>query len=157
MLIHYIKITYRNITRNRVNSVINIAGLATGICCVILILFYVQDELKYDRFFSDSERIYEVKLNGIFAGNEFTTDATAPPVGKALTTAFPEVETYTRVYKPGDQVVRYDGSRQAQSFFTESNILAADSNFFQLFNFPLKEGNAATCLLRPDAVVLTEE
>lgn len=157
MLINYFKITYRNITRNKVNSFINISGLAIGICCVILILFYVQDELKYDTSFKDANRIYQVKLNGIFAGNEFTTDATAPPVGKALTTAFPEVETYTRVYRPGDQVVRYEEGKQAQSFFTESNILAADSNFFQLFNYALKEGNANSCLQKPNAVVITEQ
>src|SRR4051794_7200063 len=124
MLINYIKIAYRNITRNKVNSFINISGLATGICCVILILFYVQDELEYDTSFKDAKRIYQVNLNGIFAGNEFTTDATPPPVGKALTTAFPEVETYARVYRPGDQVVRHEEGKQVQSF-TETKILAA--------------------------------
>ena len=157
MIFNYIKITYRNITRNKVNSFINISGLAIGICCVILILFYVQDELKYDTFFKDAKRIYQVNLNGIFAGNEFTTDATPPPVGKALATAFPEVETYARVYRPGDEVVRYEGDKQAQSFFTETNILATDSNFLQLFNYPLKEGKANTSLQKPNSVVITEQ
>lgn len=155
MIKNYFKIAWRNITRNKVNSFINISGLAIGIACVILILFYVQDELKYDRFFKDADRLYQVNLNGIFAGNEFTTDATPPPAGKALTTAFPEVETYTRVYRPGDQVVRFEEAKRTESFFTESNILAADSNFFGLFDYKLKEGNPATCLQKPNNVVIT--
>jgi putative ABC transport system permease protein len=156
MIKNHLIITWRNITRNQVNSFINISGLAVGICCVILILFYVQDELKYDSSFKDANRIYQVNLNGIFGGNEFNFDATPPPAGKALTTVFPEVETYTRVHRPGDQVVRYK-NKQAESFFTESKILAADSNFFELFNYPLKEGNRATCLQKPNNVVITEQ
>lgn len=157
MIKNYFKIAWRNITRNKVNSFINISGLAIGIACVILILFYVEDELKYDRSFKDAGRIYQVNLSAVFGGNEFTADATPPPVGKALTTAFPEVETYTRVYRPGDQVVRYEETKQNEGFFTESNILAADSNFFDLFNYKLKEGNAATCLQKPNNVVITAQ
>lgn len=157
MIKNYFKIAWRNITRNKVNSFINISGLAIGIACVILILFYVEDELKYDRSFKDAGRIYQVNLSAVFGGNEFTADATPPPVGKALTTAFPEVETYTRVYRPGDQVVRYEETKQNEGFFTESNILAADSNFFDLFNYKLKEGNAAICLQKPNNVVITAQ
>jgi putative ABC transport system permease protein len=158
MFKNYFIITCRNITRNKVNSFINISGLALGICCVILISFYVQDEFKFDTSFKDAKRIYQVNLNGIFGGGgEFRADATPPPLGKALTTAFPEVETYARVYRPGDQVVRYEEGKQSQSFFTEKNILAADSNFFQLFNYALKEGDAATCLQKPNTVVITQQ
>ena len=60
MFSNYLKIAWRNLLRNKVNSFINIAGLAIGIASVILILFFVQDELRYDRFFKQADRIYQV-------------------------------------------------------------------------------------------------
>ena len=66
--------------RNKVNSFINIAGLAIGMACVILILFYVQDELKYDRFFKQSNLLYQVNLDGKMGGEEGINGNTPPPV-----------------------------------------------------------------------------
>lgn len=154
MIRNYIKIAWRNILRNKVNSFINIAGLAIGIASVILILFFVQDELKFDRFFKQSDRIYQVNLNGNQDGNEFLTANTPPPAGPELVNAFPEIETYVRIYRPGDVMVRYEG--KAESYFTEKTVMAVDSNFLQLFNYEMKEGNPATCLQTPNSIVLTE-
>lgn len=129
MIRNNLKIAWRNIANNKVNSFINIAGLAIGMACVILILFYVRDELKYDRFLNQADRIYQVNFNGIENGNEFLTGNTAPAVGPALVNEFPEIETYARIYRPGDIMVRYEEGKQAQNYFTEKRILAVDSNF----------------------------
>ncbi len=157
MFRNYFKIGIRTISCNKVSSVINIAGLAIGIACVIFILFYVQDELRYDRFFKHSERLYEVTIEGNMGGQEFLSGTTPPPAGAALATTFPEIETYTRMFRAGDEVVRFEENKQSQNYFTEKNIYGVDSNFLQVFDYKLLQGNASTCLQQPNAVVITEQ
>lgn len=157
MLRNYFKIAWRNITRNKVNSFINIAGLAIGMACVILIAFYVQDELSYDKYFKNHDRIYQVNLNGIQDGTDFWTGNTPPTVGPALVSEIPEIESYVRIYRPGDLVVRTEGGKQAENYFTEKKILAVDSNFLQMFSYNMLEGNQKTCLDKPNSIVITEQ
>src|SRR5215218_4754358 len=157
MLKNYFKIAWRNIKRNKVNSFINIAGLAIGVTCVILIVMYVQDELSYDKFIKDADRIYEVNLEGNMGGQEFLAGTTPPPAGAALVSAFPEIETYTRIYLPGSEVVRYNDENTGEKYFTENAIYAVDSNFLQVFTYRLKNGSAGSCLQKMKSVVLTEQ
>jgi putative ABC transport system permease protein len=156
MIRNYLKIAWRNMLRNKVNSFINIAGLAIGIASVILILFFVQDELKYDRFLKQSDRIYQVNFNGIENGIEFLTGNTGPAVGQTLANEFPEIETYARIYRPGDIMVRYEEGNQTKNYFTEKGILGVDSNFLQVFTYQTLEGNPASCLEKPNSVVISE-
>src|SRR5690349_1597231 len=137
MLRNYFKIAWRNMARNKVNSFINIAGLAIGIACVILIAFYVEDEFQYDKCFNDSNRIFQVNLNGRQDGVDYWTGNTPPTVGPALVSEIPEIESFVRIYKPGDIVVRTQGGTEAQSYFTEKNILGVDSNFLQMFSYTM--------------------
>src|ERR1700733_3734710 len=116
MIKNYFKIAWRNILRNKVNSFINIAGLAIGMTCVILILFYVHDELKYDRFFKKSDLIYQVNLASTDNGANFLTGNTAPAVGPAMVNEFPEIESYARIYRPGDMMVRYEQGTQTENY-----------------------------------------
>ncbi|MFT3911713.1 MAG: ABC transporter permease [Ferruginibacter sp.] len=157
MFKNYLKITWRNITRNKVNSFINISGLAIGIASVLFILFYVQDELKYDRFIKQADKIYQVNVEGNMGGQEFLSGTTPPPAGLALQNNFPEIESCTRMFPAGSIVVRYEENKLAENYFTERNVFGVDSNFLQLFDYKLLEGNAASCLLKPDAVVITED
>jgi putative ABC transport system permease protein len=158
MFKNYLKTAWRNMLRNKVNSILNISGLAIAMACVILILMYVKDELSYDKFFANADHLFQVNMtvadNG---GPENTTGGnTAPAVGPTLKELFPEVESYARVYRPGDVVVRYNGTVKKENFYSEKNILAVDSNFLQVFNYQLSAGDAAKCLQKPDVVVLTE-
>jgi putative ABC transport system permease protein len=155
MFKNYIKITWRNLARNKVSSIINISGLAIGLACVLLIGMYVKDELSYDRFFKDTNRIYRVNTHEKIGNDEFTAGHTPPPVGLALVNNFPEIESYTRIYKPGDEIVHYVNNGQKNSL-TEKSILSVDSNFLQFFDYQLVEGNRAKCLNGPNSVVLTE-
>ena len=157
MFRNYFRISLRNIGRNKVSSFINIAGLAIGITSVIFILFYVQDELRYDRFFKDADRIYQVNIEVNMGGQEYLSGTTPPPAGAALANTFPEVETYTRMFNASDEVVRSEENKRLQNYFTERNVHGVDSNFLQVFNYKLLEGNAATCLLQPNSVVITEQ
>jgi len=155
MIRNYIKIAWRNLTRNKVSSIINISGLAIGLACVLLIGMYVADELSYDRFFKDANRIYRVNLDGKMGNNQFVAGHTPPPVGAALQSSFPQIESYTRIYRPGDEIVHYELNGQKQSL-TEKSLLAVDSNFLKFFDYKLIEGNASTCLNGINSIVITQ-
>ena len=148
MFRNYFKIGLRNIGRNKVSSIINISGLAIGITCVIFILFYVQDELRYDRFFKDAGRIYQVNIEANMGGQEYVSGTTPPPAGAALVNTFPEIETYTRFFNASDEVVRSEENKQVENYFTERNVHGVDSNFLQVFNYKLLQGDAATTKVR---------
>lgn len=155
MLRNYLKLTWRNINRNRLSSAINIGGLTIGLACVILIGLYVKDELSYDKFFPDAARIYRVNTHEKVGSNEFTAGHTPPPAAKALADQFPEIESYTRIFMPGDQLVRYTINNENHSI-TDKHMLAVDSNFLQFFGYPLLEGDRNTCLNGPNSIVLTQ-
>jgi putative ABC transport system permease protein len=120
-------------------------------------LFYVQDELLYDRFFKQSDRIYQVNIEGNIGGQEYVSGTTPPPAGAALMNNFPEIETFARFFNASDEVVRSEENKQVGNYFTEKNVHGVDSNFLQLFNYKLLQGDAARCLVQPDAVVITEQ
>jgi len=157
MITTYFKPAWRNMLHNRTSSLINISGLSIGIACALLIAIFIKNELSYDRFHRDANRIFQVTLNGNMDGQEFWAGNTPPPVGAALTSNMPEVESFTRFYKPNDIVVRYEQNNATEKFFTEKNILAVDSNFLQLFDFGVAQGDAATALMKPGSVVITQE
>ena len=155
MIRNYIKIAWRNLVRNKVSSTINVSGLAIGLACVLLIGMYVKDELSYDRFFAHSDRIYRVNIHEKMGNDEFIAGHTPPPVGLALVNNFPEIESYTRIFKPGDEIIHFVNKGQRNSL-TEKSLLSVDSNFLQFFNYQIVEGDRATCLNGPNSVVLTE-
>ncbi len=156
MIKTYIKIAWRNLTRNKVSSTINIAGLAIGLACAVLIALYIKHEMGYDTFFADAQRIYRVNIDGKMRDDNFRAGHTPPPAGEALLRNFPEVESYTRIYRPGDEIIHFERNGE-KLFLTERNLLSVDSNFLQFFSYPLVKGNAANCLNGPNFAVLTQK
>ncbi len=156
MIKNYFKTAWRYMLHNRSSSIINTSGLSIGIACALLIVIFIKNELSYDRFHKDANRIFQIVLNGNMNGQEFWAGNTPPPVGAALANDIPEVEAYTRFYKPRDIVVRYEGKGISDKFFTEKNVLAVDSNFLLVFDFEIIEGDAATALMEPGSLVITE-
>ncbi|MFD1255664.1 ABC transporter permease [Mucilaginibacter terrae] len=152
----YVTIALRHLFRNKVSSFISVAGLAIGFACVMWISLYIKTELAYDSFVQDASRVYRVNMDGKMGDSEFYAGYTPPPAGEALKNNFPEVESYTRVYRPGNQLIRYNNGVENKSF-TESKVFAVDSNFLQVLTYPLLQGNPATCLLEPNAIVITED
>lgn len=152
----YFSIAWRNLLRNKTNSLINIGGLAIGLACVIFITLYVEDELRYDKGFRTSGRTYQVTLDANFGGQQFNTSNTPPPVSIDMQATFPEVESYTRIFRMGTEVVHNADASQAGRSFTEKNIWAVDSNFLRIFDYPMMEGDAASCLKKYHSLVITE-
>lgn len=157
MIKNYFKTAWRNMARNKTSSFINVSGLSIGIACVLMIVIYIQNELSYDKFHKDADRIFQVTLKGNMGGQEFWAGNTPPPVGNALVSNFPEIESYTRFYKARDIVARYGSDNSTEKFFTEKNIIAVDSNFLEFFGFKMLEGDPATVLLKPGSVVITAD
>ncbi|MBK0379175.1 ABC transporter permease [Mucilaginibacter segetis] len=156
MLKNYLKIAWRSFTRNKISSTINIIGLTIGFTCIILIGMYVKDEYGYDDFFKDADRVYRVNIDGKMGNDEFTVGHTPPPAGAALINNFPEIESYTRIYDPGNEIIHYQHNGQNLSL-NEENLLSVDSNFLEFFDYPLIEGNAGSCLNDANSVVLTQK
>jgi putative ABC transport system permease protein len=157
MLYNYFRIAWRNLLRNKTNSFINIGGLAIGITCVLFIVLYVQDELRFDRGFAQGDQIFQVNMEANFGGLGYNTSNTPPPSTISLRNSFPEVTAYTRLYQPGSLIVHNDAAADAAGHsFTERRIWAVDSNFLQVFSFALAAGDVKSCLTKYHSIVLTE-
>ncbi|MCK5058451.1 MAG: ABC transporter permease [Candidatus Aminicenantes bacterium] len=153
MFNNYIKVVLRNISRNKLYSFLNIAGLAIGIACCILILLYVQDELSYDRFHENADRIYRVNSHFSIKDRVMNFATTAHVQGPLLKDEYPEVENYVRFNGYGSpRVIRYRDKR-----FTEEKFLWVDHTVFDVFSFKLLKGNPKQALKEPNTVVITEE
>jgi putative ABC transport system permease protein len=157
MLYYNLLIFFRNLKRQRLFSFINLLGLTVSITCTLLIYLYVSHELSYDRFHKHADRIYRVNQTFIWGENDDQQFAsTGPGVANALKAELPEVEVVTSIHTPGDFIVSYVNDQKDVIAFQEERILAADSNFFNMFNFPVVKGNAATALLQANTLVMTE-
>ena len=151
MLKNYIKIAWRNLLRNKTFSIINIAGLAIGLCCFLLIALYVLDELSYDKFNENADRIYRINSDIRFGGTELNITESSDMMGQVLKKDYPQVEQYTRLYtNNGSKFIKKDNA-----FINEQNVAHADSTFFDVFTFPAIAGNTHTALNEPNTVVIT--
>jgi putative ABC transport system permease protein len=153
MFQNYLKATFRNLLKHKPYTFINIAGLALGMTCCLLILLYVQHELSYDRFHAQADRLYRV-----FWQSENPQTRTPHPMAQALAKDFAEVESavsLSPIWGPGltrpSFSVRY-GDQQ----FEEREVFSADSTFFEVFSFALLKGDPQTVLRSPTALVITE-
>ncbi len=152
MLRNYLTIALRNLRRNKIYSAINIGGLAVGMAICLLIVQYVSFELSYDDFHANKNRIHRIVLSVYKDGKlQAAVPKNFTAAGPALKADFPEVQEFTRIFP-------IDGSiaiKRDERVFNEKHIYFADPSFFQLFSFPMAQGNANTALSEPNAVVIT--
>ena len=94
MFKNYLKIAWRNLLKNKTFSLINIAGLASGLACFILITLYIIDELSYDRFHEKADRIYRVHSDIRFGGTDMSLAVTSDPMGATLKKDYPQAKTW---------------------------------------------------------------
>ena len=151
MFKNYFKISIRNLYKHPFYSIINIAGLAIGIACVLFIIFYVQDELSYDRYNKNADRIYRIVSDFHFKGNDLVVGQCGAPVGPGMISEFPEIETFTRFSQGGNTFVRTE-----DKVYRESNIFYADSTFFDVFTVPLIYGDKRNALNVGNKVVISQ-
>src|ERR1700689_2196592 len=99
MFKNYLKIAVRNLWKNKSLSFINIFGLATGMACTLMIFLFVSDELSYDRFNANADRVYRVVKDFVNDDGSRLPDATTPPaLAPAILQNIPEVQYATRLF-----------------------------------------------------------
>ncbi|MGH7599074.1 MAG: ABC transporter permease [bacterium] len=153
MLKNYLKIALRNLKKNAVYSSINIAGLAAGMACCILITLYVLHELSYDKFHQRADRIFRVRLDLDLNGVLYREPSIPFPAAEAFARDFPEVERAMRFYRNDDFPMVELGDRK----FIEERFFFADAAVFEMFDFSLIKGDEKTAFSEPNSVVLTED
>ena len=154
MIQNFFKTAFRNITRNKAFSSINIFGLAAGLATCLLILLYISDELSYDSQHKDGNRIYRL----VYSTVQGIWSSQPAPVAPAMKQDFPEVEDVTRLLKfPGMEKVlfKYQQKGNAKNFY-EKDGYYVDSTFFELFTYSFTKGNPQTALNEPNSMVISE-
>ncbi|MBN1272755.1 MAG: ABC transporter permease [Candidatus Aminicenantes bacterium] len=147
----YFKIAVRNIKRHKSHSLINIFGLSMGLTCTIFIFLFAKDELSYDRFHENLHSIYRpfIRFHNPDGSVSWQGGAVQVPHGPALKEYFPEVKYYVRVV-PKEFIVKMG------NLVEKKDITMADKEFFEMFSFPLVQGNATSVLSDYSSIVLSE-
>jgi len=151
MLTNYVTMAFRHFKKQKGYAIINLFGLASGLACCLLILLYVQHELSYDRFHEHADRIYRVVEDLSTPSNTNATTTIPAAFAPAATGDFSEIEQAVRLFSPPQTPVAY-GDR----LFQEPDFFYADATMFEIFSFPLLQGDPATALDAPFSLVLTE-
>jgi putative ABC transport system permease protein len=154
MLKNYWKTAFRNLSRFKFISFINLFGLTVGLTCCLLIGTYILHETSYDRYNSKAERIWRVtrsfnNKDGIIS---LHLGAVAPPFGPLLQNDFPDIEKVSRLLPINDAPMRYE-----EKVFNEKDLFFADSNFFSIFDVSLLKGNPQLALSDPFSILLTPD
>ncbi|HVS25276.1 MAG TPA: ABC transporter permease, partial [Gammaproteobacteria bacterium] len=148
MVGHYLSLALRNIARTKLYAAISVVGLAIGFGAATLIGLYVDDELSYDRWLPNSERIYQVSAglsNGLIAG-------VAPSdLGPWLESDYAQFAVVTRLFR--DQAFFVPSDRL--DFKSNEPLVWADANVFDVFRFPVVSGRLDGALAQPDSVVVS--
>ena len=149
MLSNYLKTALRSLLHNRLFTILNILGLATGLACSILIMLWVINELSYDRFNRNFDRTYRIIASPL--GQPYPM--TGAPLGQAVKTQIPGIKYAARM-RPnyGKPSVFTIGTRH----FEEKGAYYADPDILKVFTFPLVSGDPSTALVRPDGLLLTQ-
>jgi putative ABC transport system permease protein len=150
MLRNYLKIAFRSLKKHKGYSFINISGLAIGMVVCVLILMWVLNELSYDRFHENADRICRVTMD-LEVGTTLHTPVTLTAVGPALVRDFTEVVHSSRILPPNRVAVKYE-----DKLFQEARVAYAENAIFDIFTFPFVSGDPKTALEAPYTVVITE-
>lgn len=154
MLLNYIKIAYRNLIRHKMYSVINVAGLAVGMACAILLFLFIRDELSYEKHNSKYHRICIVKSRVVLEGVErFTQTAPSLSFGEVLENEFPSVEESARLYNP-ESTIFFVGPQG--KIIGEDNVWYADPEIFNIFDHRFVYGKPEGALNTPDTIIISD-
>ncbi|MBI2272877.1 MAG: ABC transporter permease [Bacteroidetes bacterium] len=156
MIRNYLKIGWRNLTKNRSYAFINIFGLSLGIACSIVIFTIVKYHLGFDNFHENKDRIYRIVTEWHDDEPGFS-EAVPSPVGRAFRSEFTFAEKTARVISYNDALVAMDAGSDRKKFKEESGIAYAEPEFFDIMHFPLLKGNQQNFLSTPNSAAITEK
>ncbi|MES2109124.1 MAG: ABC transporter permease [Bacteroidota bacterium] len=146
-----LKIAFRSLRKNKGFTALNIIGLAAGLGVCLLIVLYVTDELSYDRYNVNADRIYRIDNDLYFNNTQYNAATTSKFFGPTLVASYPKIEQMVRFRNPGSQLVRKGNNHILDHHFT-----FADSTIFKVFTLPMIAGDPNTALNNPHSIVIDE-
>jgi putative ABC transport system permease protein len=151
MFRNYIKIAFRNLQKNKVFSLINMAGLTIGLAAFWLIALYVADELSFDRYHENADRIYRVVQHASWDGGKFDLPITSAPFAPALKNDFPQIQDAVRFDTEGGGSITYNNK-----YLQVNDICFTDASVFNVFTWHFLAGDPKAALSKPQSIVLTK-
>ncbi|MFT3823671.1 MAG: ABC transporter permease [Chitinophagaceae bacterium] len=157
MFRNYIKTAYRNLKKNKGFTLINVLGLSVGLATCFLIVLYVTDELSYDKYNVNADRLYRITVNAKLNDNEASYAGSEKPLKEELA-AFPQIEKMTRIIPKSNLFItsKKFSVKKGNTNIEEKNIAFTESSLFDVFTLPMIEGSPATSLNEPHSAVITE-
>jgi putative ABC transport system permease protein len=154
MIRNYFKIALRNLRSGGWYSTLNIGGLAVVLAVSLLLFWWVKDELTFDRFHSEADRIYQINAHFGKGTDENVFTSTPGPIAVIARKQIPEVEDAVRIGYYPVATFRVNG----QVFTEKDNLVYADTNFLEVFDgFEVLYGNRKAIFTSPNSVVMTEK
>jgi putative ABC transport system permease protein len=155
MFQNYLKIALRNLQRNRAYTAINVLGLALGMTCGILIFTLVSYHLSFDTFHPESERTYRIVTEQHRDVISYSYSVPSP-LGKAIRNDYTFSEKVARVSTVDDVLITVRDNNELRKLKEEAGVAFVETDFFDLFNFPMLQGDAKTALTQPNTAILTQ-
>lgn len=147
---NYFKIAWRNLFRNKAFSITNLLGLVIGMTSTMLIMFWVQDELTYDKFHKNYDNIYQVIANRDFKNEVFTDRNMVLPLSKAIETGYPQIKNAVVMTYPQSHTVTLGTTQLKKTGYT------VGGRFFDMFTWQTISGNPAASINDPTSIVITQ-
>ncbi len=155
MFFNYLKTAIRHIARNKYSFIVNILGFSAGLACSFLLLLWVFHEFSYDRFHNDYNRIHRIGMQYDFFGDEIIGGRTMDVLGPELYKTIPEIESF--VTTSGRARFMNVNDSKLELIINDIPVIYAGSSFFDIFSFPLLEGDPKTALKNPFSIVITKD
>jgi len=159
MIKNYLKTAYRSLLKNKGFTLLNVLGLSIGLATCLLIVFYVKDELSYDKYNVNAGCIYRITEDVKLNGTHQIAAATEAPMLEALKGNYPQIEKSTRLIPPGDGLFMSPNKfyfRKGNENILEKKIILAESSIFDVFTLPMLYGKPTGALDAPHTAVITE-
>jgi ABC-type antimicrobial peptide transport system permease subunit len=150
MVKNYLKIAWRNLSRNKGFSITNLLGLTIGITCTIFIFLWVSDELTFDKFNTNYNNIYQIVANRDFKNTIFTDKNMVFPLSKMLETGYPQIKNAVMSTYPQQQMFVYGNTK------LNKHMVTVSGRYFDMFTCKFIKGNAANAIAQPNSIVLTQ-
>lgn len=150
MIKNYLKIAWRNLSRNKGFAFTNLLGLTIGITCTIFIFLWVKDEVQYDKFHDGYDNVYKAMANRAFENNMFTDPNMVFPLAPALQNGYPQIEATAVTSQPQNSLIDYNNTK------LKREILMVNDGFLRVFSWNFLKGNSLKALSSPNSIVITE-
>jgi predicted permease len=157
MLKNYFKIAWRNLTRNRAYTIINVLGLTLGVACCILIYTLIMHHLSFDNFHNNKDRIYRIVSEYHDSDETFYNQGLPSPVGKAIRNTTTFAEQVARVISFDNELISLPKEKEVKKFQEPAGVAFTEPSFFSILNFPLVMGDQNTMLSNPNSAVITQK